>query len=349
MATYKVIQDIEAEDHILGPLTLRQFIYALTAVFFFYLSFIVITKHATVMLLVVFPPGAFAAFFAFPFKRDQPTEVWALAKLRYMLKPRRRLWNQSGTKELVTINVPKKIERPLTNGLSQTEVHNRLQVLATTIDTRGWAVKNVAMMPSETNSTIFRPQNSDRLIDPSSIPKPVPDFELAASDDMLDELNNPIAAQFTNLIDESSREHRQKIMESLNAARQEPADQPWFTQDESKLSQQLHRINSVKNLSTANLHTLPTSLTNKPQTTTMASTQQPAPQTIPGSISTQSPTQTNTNSNPTTQPNTTPQRLTKKDPAILNLAYNDDLNVSTIANVAKQSQSPDGEVVINLH
>ncbi|MGH7158305.1 MAG: PrgI family mobile element protein [Candidatus Saccharimonadales bacterium] len=28
MATYKVIQDIEAEDKILGPLTLRQFIYA---------------------------------------------------------------------------------------------------------------------------------------------------------------------------------------------------------------------------------------------------------------------------------------------------------------------------------
>ena len=29
MATYKVIQDIEAEDKLLGPLTLRQFIYAI--------------------------------------------------------------------------------------------------------------------------------------------------------------------------------------------------------------------------------------------------------------------------------------------------------------------------------
>ena len=28
MATYKVIQDIEAEDKLIGPLTLRQFIYA---------------------------------------------------------------------------------------------------------------------------------------------------------------------------------------------------------------------------------------------------------------------------------------------------------------------------------
>ncbi len=32
MATYKVIQDIEAEDKLLGPLSLRQFIYAVIVV-----------------------------------------------------------------------------------------------------------------------------------------------------------------------------------------------------------------------------------------------------------------------------------------------------------------------------
>ncbi len=41
MATYKVLQDIEAEDKILGPLSLRQFIYGLITVFFLYLCFIV--------------------------------------------------------------------------------------------------------------------------------------------------------------------------------------------------------------------------------------------------------------------------------------------------------------------
>ncbi|HVX56501.1 MAG TPA: PrgI family protein, partial [Candidatus Saccharimonadales bacterium] len=113
MATYKLIQDIEAEDHILGPLTLRQFIFALIAAFCFYVCFISVAKHVPFFLLFFLPPGLFCAFFAFPWGGDQPTETWALAKLRFWFKPRRRVWNQSGLKELVTINVPKKVERVL--------------------------------------------------------------------------------------------------------------------------------------------------------------------------------------------------------------------------------------------
>ena len=329
MATYKVIQDVEAEDHILGPLTLRQFIYALGAVFFFYLSFLALTKNAPIMLVILFPPGATAAFFAFPFKRDQPTEVWALAKLRFMIVPRRRLWSQSGVKELVKINVPKKIEKSLTNGLTQTEVHNRLQVLATTIDSRGWAVKNAAM-PQNQNVVYSGNNTTDRLIDPGSIPKPVPDYDIAASDDMMDELNNPIAAQFTNLIDESSREHRQKLIDTLNDVRQQTQDPQWF-QNEAEISNKLSQLKTIGNMPTANLHTLPS----KPQQTQLTD-------------------QNPVNPDPTAQPVTsqktaTVQPQTPKDPAILNLAYNDDLNVATIANVANESKSSEGEIVINLH
>src|SRR3954464_5956509 len=133
MATYKLIQDIEAEDKILGPLTLRQFVFALIACFLFYICFILLKSRAAFMLVVLLPPALFFAFFALPFGRDQPTEIWFLAKLRYLFKPRVRVWNQSGIKELVTITVPKKVERVLTNGLSQDEVKSRLQALANTI------------------------------------------------------------------------------------------------------------------------------------------------------------------------------------------------------------------------
>lgn len=340
MATYKVIQDIEAEDHILGPLTLRQFIYALAAVFFLYLSFYSITKHVLVLLIFVFPPGAISAFFAFPFKRDQPTEIWALAKLGFMIKPRKRLWSQSGVKELVKINVPKKTEKTLTNGLSQTEVHNRLQVLATTIDTRGWAVKNTSM--PDNGNTIYPGNNSDRLIDPGSIPKPVPDYDVSASEDMMDELNNPIAAQFTDLIDESSRQHRQKLINTLNEVRQETTDPQWF-QNEAELSNKLSQLKSINNMATANLHTLSTSPT-QPQ-------QQIQPQQTPPTIASNPSPQLPLQSSPQQQSVVTPPAppTPPKDPAILNLAYNDDLNVATIANVANHSKPSDGEVVINLH
>src|SRR5690242_7436024 len=109
MANYKVIQDIEAEDKLLGPLTLRQFIYALVSVFFLYICFIVIKSKVYLLLFAFFPPALFTGFFAFPFMKDQPTEVWALAKIRFMFKPRKRVWDQMGVKELVTITVPKKV------------------------------------------------------------------------------------------------------------------------------------------------------------------------------------------------------------------------------------------------
>ncbi|HLG90757.1 MAG TPA: hypothetical protein VI336_01165, partial [Candidatus Saccharimonadales bacterium] len=39
MAVYKVIQDIEAEDKLVGPLTLKGFIYALIAGFLAFINF----------------------------------------------------------------------------------------------------------------------------------------------------------------------------------------------------------------------------------------------------------------------------------------------------------------------
>src|SRR5665213_108836 len=121
MATYKVIQDIEAEDKLLGPLSLRQFIYAGICVLCLYLSFLTLTKHVGFLIVVFAPVAIFTGFFAFPWKLNQPTEIWALAKIRFLLKPRRRIWDQSGVKELVTITAPKRIESNYTNGLSQTE------------------------------------------------------------------------------------------------------------------------------------------------------------------------------------------------------------------------------------
>src|SRR5882672_513781 len=141
MAVYKVIQDIEAEDKLLGPLTLRQFIYAGGAALFYYLTFLAVTKGAAFMSVVFLPIALIGTFFAWPWSRDQPTEIWALAKIRFYVKPRRRIWNQSGVKELVTITAPRKIQTVYTNGLTQNEVQNRLRALAETIDSRGWAIK----------------------------------------------------------------------------------------------------------------------------------------------------------------------------------------------------------------
>lgn len=212
MATYKVIQDIEAEDKLLGPLSLRQFIYALIAVACIYFSFLLITHGAGFLSPIFIFPALFAGFFAFPWSKQQPTEVWALAKIRFFLKPRKRIWNQTGVKELVTITVPKKIERYLTNGLDQTEVQSRLEALANTLDSRGWAVKNVNVnlttMPSQTT-------DSDRLVNVSNMPREVPNDDITAADDMLDAANNPVAHQFDTMIATQAQNRRQQIVQQM--------------------------------------------------------------------------------------------------------------------------------------
>ena len=88
MATYKVIQDVEAEDKLVGPLSLRQFIYAAIAAFLLYLSFFAIAKGVPFLLLFFVPPALFTGFLAVPWHSDQPTEVWALAKLRFIVRSR---------------------------------------------------------------------------------------------------------------------------------------------------------------------------------------------------------------------------------------------------------------------
>ena len=95
MATYKVLQDIEAEDKFVGPLTLKQFILAGVTFVCAYLCFFFLSKHLWVLTIPILPVMLFSGF-GLAMGRDQPTEVWLLAKLRFMLKPRRRIWDQSG-------------------------------------------------------------------------------------------------------------------------------------------------------------------------------------------------------------------------------------------------------------
>lgn len=222
MATYKVLQDIEAEDKLVGPLSLRQFIYAGIAAICGYLIFLSFSKNAWPFSFIFLPPMLFCAFFAVPWGKDQSTEIWALAKLRFMLKPRRRIWDQSGAKELVTITVPKRIERHLTNGLNQYEVKSRLRALADTIDSRGWAVKNVNVnMYSQPSSIAL--EASDRLVPASTLPQEVAAVDVRPSDDILDEHANAVAHHFDDMITASASAHHQDLMNQMQAATPVPA------------------------------------------------------------------------------------------------------------------------------
>jgi hypothetical protein len=215
MATYKVIQDVEAEDKLVGPLTLRQFIYAGIAALSGYLGFLSAAKGAPFMLGVFIPITLICGFFAFPWGRDQPTEIWALAKIRFMLKPRRRIWDQSGTKDLVSVTAPKVIEKVRTNGLNLDEVHSRLQALADTIDSRGWAIKNVNVNLATAAASTGTDYSSDRLVQASNFPQEVSNIDVSAADDMLDASANPVAQHFDTMITAAGTAYRQQLIAKM--------------------------------------------------------------------------------------------------------------------------------------
>lgn len=217
MATYKVIQDIEAEDHLLGPLTLRQFIYGAVAALCGYFCFIGFAKHVYILLPVFLPILFLSAFFAFPWRRDQPTEIWALAIVRFMLLPHRRIWDQAGAKELVTVTAPKKVDTNYTDGLSQSEVKSRLKALADTIDSRGWAIKNVN--PADAAIMASQASQSDRLVDLASLPRQVASYNDQPSDDIMDDTSQT-SEKFAQMINASEASHRQQLLAEMQAASQ---------------------------------------------------------------------------------------------------------------------------------
>ena len=323
---YKVPQDIEADDKLIGWMSFKQFLFAIVAVISIFLIFLCFSKGVWPLGLILLPFAIIPGVLAAPLGREQPTEIWLAARVRFFLKPRKRIWNQSGIKELVTITAPKKEEVNRSDGLSQNEVKSRLEALANTLDSRGWAVKNVAVNLFAQPSYAYAGEDTDRLISIEEFPHEVPSYDVMAADDMLDTVNNPTAHRLSEQVQATTqRVHDQAVAKMFGGpAPAGPAsavfNQPTpviTAQDEESLVRHAH--DEQKRRSMQNMHIL------QPH--------QAAPAAAPTAPV---PSQTTTS-----VPN----------PAILNLAQNNDFTVATIANQAHraaQAFDDDQEVVVSL-
>jgi len=322
MATYKVIQDIEAEDKLIGPLSLRQFIYAIVMLAILFVGYTIATIPTVIYLQLGFAlpflfPAMLFGFLASPFGHDQTSEVWLLAKIRFILKPRIRIWDQNGMKELVTILVPKKIERIYTDGMTQMEVKSRLKALANTIDSRGWAVKNADVNIYSPPSYLAGQTSSDRLVSPMATTQEVPLFNEASFVDVLDEQNSVTAQNYGQLVASSQNYHRQQAVSAMNGLKETNLPSPTDEQPNN---------NWFVNPAPASVSPPVTTPQNQPTITAPAS--------------------------PPIDAQNKPQAVwsTPPNPAIIGLVNNNDLNVATIARQAGKisEQSSGEEVTISL-
>lgn len=218
---HKVPQDVEADDKFFGPLSFKQFLFGGGSLVLGYVIFVAISRGAWPFAIVLLPFFAFFTALAFPWSKDQPTELWLASRIRFLLVPHKRIWNQSGMKDLVTITVPRREVHIYSDGLSQDQVRSRLSALATVVDTRGWAVKNVmatpqgAVVPMQQQTT-----PSDRLVEArndASLTERVAVVE--STQDIMDEQKNPVAQQFNSLLQQSTDKHKQDTLAMIQQAR----------------------------------------------------------------------------------------------------------------------------------
>jgi hypothetical protein len=141
MAQYKVPQDVEAEDKLLGPFTFRQFVYLLIVAGMCGTAWALFQVFPLLAIIPV-PVILFFGALALPLKKDQPMEVYLAAIVSFHLKPRLRKWRAGYPNSLIEITAPKIVEEVRTNGLSDREASRRLSFLANVIDTEGYSVKN---------------------------------------------------------------------------------------------------------------------------------------------------------------------------------------------------------------
>ena len=175
MAQYKVPQDVEADDKLLGPFNFRQFVYLLISGGLIALA---------VGLFQLFPllaiiPVPFTLFFlalALPLRKDQPMETYLAALVSYYTKPRTKKWMAGQRDTTILITAPKVVEENRTRDISGEEATHRLSFLADIVDSQGFAIKGAGASPmredlvAEANATpdmfeAYQSQVINRVID----------------------------------------------------------------------------------------------------------------------------------------------------------------------------------------
>ena len=140
MATYKVPQDVEAEDRLLGPFTFRQFVYLLIASISGALA-AALFQIFPLLAILPLPVIIFFLILALPLKKDQPMETYLAAIVSFYMKPNKRFWRPGQGETTIQITAPKIVEKSRTRDISEEEASHRLSFLSNLVDSEGYAIR----------------------------------------------------------------------------------------------------------------------------------------------------------------------------------------------------------------
>ena len=162
MGQYKVPLDIEAEDKILGPLSLRQFIYVIIGLLWAGLMWLLFSKIIVLMILLIIPITGFFLLLGFGRRQEQSFESYFVAVLQYFIVPRIRVWD----KDLTQVELVKKVDiAPEVIPLKNINMGS-LKQLALVMDTHGAQKDPTIQLVDSTNQAAAYGQ---RIVDPAAI------------------------------------------------------------------------------------------------------------------------------------------------------------------------------------
>lgn len=208
MGQYKVPQNVEAEDKILGPLTFKEFIYFIIGFGWAALMFAIFRKVLPAFVIIGLPPAFFMFMLAFFHKDGQSFEQILVALLQYFANSRRRTWRKNDEIETFHIEAaPSKLENTQRD---PREVLSELEKLSRLIDSRGWN------HPPEEGNALAMPAtaHADRIV-PTAPPKPVAPDEVPT--DIMDK-QSPMARNLAELLQAAAVDVRNEALQHMTTS-----------------------------------------------------------------------------------------------------------------------------------
>jgi hypothetical protein len=337
VAVYKVPQDVEAEDKLIGPFSFRQFIYLIIVAIAGFVGF-VLAQVFIPLAIIPIPIILLFGALALPLRKDQPMETYLLAVVRYYFKPKRRMWDPEGATSHIEITTPPAQEHSLTKEFGQDVAQQRLDYLARVMDSRGWSLKGVNKANESVSAGVAA--------------------EAANAFDIMDD-HADLAKSFDTLLAKKNEASRQEVIQRMRtpapAPRAAAPVAPAAPTGPGGVAHQDYANNPYDDV-----------LSRQFQPAAPASTQPtpgdgPSPHFNPYPTAIHQkvvepyhmPTTTNTPLQPlqkAEEPVPTKPLTQTVSPDIMRLASNNDLSISAIAHEAHRLQDGDeGEVVIKLH
>ncbi len=241
MGEYKVPQNVETEDKILGPLSVKQFIYVIIALMWGFLMWRIFSFSIIVALIFAFPVTGFFLLLGFGSREGVPFEDYMVAFFRFLVVPRTRTWIKDDKKEVIV----KDVEKPKENLEKDQSVSvGQLKQLASIIDTRGnFKDPSVQLHEGDNEASIY----AKRIIGPQQVGTEESSNNtidtahrlITPKDDVLDETSQR-ANTVEKLLQNAKEDSRQNAATQVRQALRKPNNsQPSVNQ----VPQQLQTIN----------------------------------------------------------------------------------------------------------